>query len=85
MADKSHWYFMRGVLRTLVDSGHQVTVYTPLPDPGTPATDGYTEADTNDEYRKRTREAVVKDVTEILMHLSRPSTIVPMLITKTVP
>lgn len=54
MAVKSQ-KLMRGVLLALVDRGHQVTVYTPFPDSGTPATDGYTEMDTNDEYRKRTR------------------------------
>jgi len=80
IAAKSHWYFMRGVLRALVDRGHQVTVYTPFPDAGTPATDGYTEVDTNDEYRTRGREAVDKEITEILIHFSRPSIIVPFLI-----
>jgi len=41
---------MRGVLRALVDLGHQVTVYTPFPEPRTPVIDGYIEVDINDEY-----------------------------------
>lgn len=77
---KSHWHFIRGVLHALVDLGHQVTVYTPFPELGTPATDGYTGVDINDEYRTRTKEAVDLDVTEILMHYSRPWIIVPFLV-----
>ncbi|XP_050433224.1 UDP-glucosyltransferase 2-like isoform X5 [Adelges cooleyi] len=29
---KSHWNFMRAVLRALTDNGHHVTVFTPFPD-----------------------------------------------------
>lgn len=42
IAGKSHWNFMRNVLRALTDSGHTVTVFTPFPD-GDRA--NYTEVD----------------------------------------
>lgn len=42
IAGKSHWNFMRNVLRALTDSGHAVTVFTPFTD-GNRA--NYTEVD----------------------------------------
>lgn len=32
IAGKSHWNFMRGILRALTDHGHHVTVFTPFPE-----------------------------------------------------
>lgn len=40
---KSHWNFMSGILRALVNSGHHVTVFTPFPDGNR---ENYTEVDT---------------------------------------
>ncbi|XP_050433225.1 UDP-glucosyltransferase 2-like isoform X6 [Adelges cooleyi] len=42
VAGKSHWNFVRAVLRALTDRGHEVTVFTPFPD-GDRA--NYTEVD----------------------------------------
>jgi glucuronosyltransferase len=42
MSGKSHWNFMSGVLRPLVDSGHTVTAFTPFPDGDR---ENYTEVD----------------------------------------
>jgi glucuronosyltransferase len=41
---KSHWNFMSGVLRALVDGGHTVTAFTPFPDG---YRENYTEVDTS--------------------------------------
>ncbi|XP_050432599.1 UDP-glycosyltransferase UGT5-like isoform X3 [Adelges cooleyi] len=46
LAARSHWTFMRAVLQTMVDSGHNVTVYTPFHSTGAdnfPSGVGYTE------------------------------------------
>lgn len=32
IAGKSHWNFMKGILRALTDHGHHVTVFTPFPE-----------------------------------------------------
>ncbi|XP_050538589.1 uncharacterized protein LOC126904008 [Daktulosphaira vitifoliae] len=42
VAGKSHWNFVRSVLRTLTDRGHNVTVFTPYPEGNR---DFYTEID----------------------------------------
>eukprot|EP00102_Acyrthosiphon_pisum_P017439 XP_008188832.2 PREDICTED: UDP-glucuronosyltransferase 2B7-like [Acyrthosiphon pisum] len=47
IAGKSHWYFMRSLLRSLTDAGHMVTVFTPFPD-GDRA--NYTEVDTSRDF-----------------------------------
>ncbi|XP_022162077.1 UDP-glucuronosyltransferase 2B15-like isoform X1 [Myzus persicae] len=44
---KSHWYFMRSVLRSLTDAGHTVTVFTMFPE-GNRA--NYTEVDTSGDF-----------------------------------
>jgi len=44
---KSHWNFMRGVLRSLTDAGHNVTVFTPFPDGDR---ENYTEVDMSKEF-----------------------------------
>lgn len=44
---KSHWNFMTGALRALVDAGHSVTVFTPFPEP---AVGGYTVVDVSDGF-----------------------------------
>ncbi|CAH1722244.1 unnamed protein product [Aphis gossypii] len=48
---KSHWNFMRGVLRSLVDAGHNVTVFTPFPDGDR---ENYTEVDMSKEFPVKT-------------------------------
>lgn len=46
MGGMSHWNFMSGVLRALVDNGHAVTAFTPFPSPGGHRPrDNYTEVD----------------------------------------
>lgn len=46
IAGKSHWNFMKGILRALTDHGHHVTVFTPFPE-GNRA--NYTEIDLSKE------------------------------------
>jgi len=48
---KSHWNFMRGVLRSLTDAGHNVTVFTPFPDGDR---ENYTEVDLSKELPVKT-------------------------------
>ncbi|XP_022181664.1 UDP-glucuronosyltransferase 2B2-like isoform X2 [Myzus persicae] len=43
---KSHWNFMSGILRALVNDGHSVTVFTPFADGNR---ENYTEVDTTSE------------------------------------
>ncbi|KAF0758186.1 UDP-glucuronosyltransferase 2C1-like [Aphis craccivora] len=50
MGGMSHWNFMSGVLRALVDNGHAVTAFTPFPSPvGHRPRDNYTEVDMSPE------------------------------------
>ncbi|KAE9527249.1 hypothetical protein AGLY_012947 [Aphis glycines] len=50
MGGISHWNFMSGVLRALVDNGHAVTAFTPFPSPdGHRPRDNYTEVDMSRE------------------------------------
>ncbi|XP_060834135.1 UDP-glucosyltransferase 2-like [Rhopalosiphum padi] len=51
MAGMSHWNFMSGVLRALVDNGHAVTAFTPFPAPsdGRRSHVNYTEVDMSRE------------------------------------
>ncbi|XP_015368702.1 PREDICTED: UDP-glucuronosyltransferase 2C1-like, partial [Diuraphis noxia] len=50
MAGVSHWNFMSGVLRALVDSGHTITAFTPFPTAdGDRPRDNYTEVDLSRE------------------------------------
>lgn len=44
---KSHWNFMSAVLHSLLDGGHNVTVFTPFPDGNR---ENYTEVDTSKEF-----------------------------------
>ncbi|KAF0752496.1 UDP-glucuronosyltransferase 2B10-like isoform X3 [Aphis craccivora] len=48
---KSHWNFMRGVLRSLTDAGHSVTVFTPFLDGDR---ENYTEVDMSKEFPLKT-------------------------------
>lgn len=83
VAAKSHWNFMRGVLHALADHGHLVKVYTPFPDPGRPATVGYTEVDTSAEFQgddtDPTTTAVNMDASVVLPLFARPSFMVPFI------
>lgn len=47
LGGKSHWNFMSGVLRALVDGGHAVTAFTPYPDGDR---ENYTEVDVSGDY-----------------------------------
>ncbi|XP_028044496.1 uncharacterized protein LOC113557729 [Rhopalosiphum maidis] len=47
VAGKSHWNFMSSVLRSLVEAGHTVTVFTPFLDGDRT---NYTEVDTSDDF-----------------------------------
>ncbi|XP_025207087.1 UDP-glucuronosyltransferase 2B15-like, partial [Melanaphis sacchari] len=47
IAGKSHWNFMSSVLRSLVDAGHTVTVFTPFLDGDR---ENYTEVDTSSDF-----------------------------------
>ncbi|CAI6346235.1 unnamed protein product [Macrosiphum euphorbiae] len=47
IAGKSHWYFMRSLLRSLTEAGHTVTVFTPFPDGDRV---NYTEVDTSRDF-----------------------------------
>lgn len=47
VAGKSHWNFMSAVLRSLTESGHSVTVFTPILDGDR---ENYTEVDTSMNY-----------------------------------
>lgn len=81
VAAKSHWYFMRGVLRALVDAGHHVKVYTPFPasrdrNETAAAAGNYIEVDTRAEYELT---AVDMDATVVSQQLSRTSTLIPFL------
>lgn len=49
-AARSTWNFMSAVLGALSDRGHEVTVFTPLPDGDRP---NYTEVDVSDVYPRR--------------------------------
>uniref|UniRef100_A0A2H8TD97 UDP-glucuronosyltransferase 2C1 n=1 Tax=Melanaphis sacchari TaxID=742174 RepID=A0A2H8TD97_9HEMI len=52
MGGMSHWNFMSGVLRALVDNGHAVTAFTPFPAPdGHRLRDNYTEVDLSQKLR----------------------------------
>ncbi|XP_025423697.1 UDP-glucuronosyltransferase 2C1-like [Sipha flava] len=73
---KSHWYFMRGVLRALADRGHRVTVYTPFPDRAAAAHGNYTEVDTLSEYGDQV--IVGMDLTTVAT-LARPLFMVPFM------
>ncbi|KAL4119334.1 hypothetical protein QTP88_012152 [Uroleucon formosanum] len=83
VAAKSHWNFMRGVLHALAGRGHSVKVYTPFPDPGTPANFGYTEVDTSAEFQgddtDPTTTAVNMDASVVLPLFARPSFMVPFI------
>lgn len=45
---KSHWNFMRGILRALTDHGHHVTAFTPFPDGDR---ENYTEIDLSKDVK----------------------------------
>ncbi|XP_060870458.1 UDP-glucosyltransferase 2-like [Metopolophium dirhodum] len=74
IAGKSHWNFMRAVLRALTDAGHTVTVFTPFPDGDR---DNYTEVDTSAAFRMK----LDVDLAEVLEKFVEPSSILPLLVT----
>ncbi|XP_026811233.1 UDP-glucuronosyltransferase 2C1-like [Rhopalosiphum maidis] len=74
IAGKSHWNFMRAVLRSLTDAGHAVTVFTPFPDG---ERDNYTEVDTSAAFRMK----LDVDLAEVLEKFVRPSSILPLIVT----
>lgn len=71
IAGKSHWNFMRAVLRALTDNGHTVTVFTPFPD-GDRA--NYTEVDLSPVFPIK----LDLDVSEIIEKFIDPRSIVPL-------
>lgn len=75
---KSHWYFMKGVLRALADNGHRVTVYTMFPDKATPATVNYTEVDMSAWYPVH-MSAVSMPAAVVLPLFSQKSFLIPFM------
>ncbi|CAI6347086.1 unnamed protein product [Macrosiphum euphorbiae] len=61
IAGKSHWYFMRSLLRSLTDAGHTVTVFTPFPDGDRV---NYTEVDTSRDYPMKLDMDLLKTIRE---------------------
>lgn len=49
IAGKSHWIFFSSVLRSLMDKGHHVNVFTPISKGNR---ENYTEIDTSDDLPK---------------------------------
>ncbi|CAI6345234.1 unnamed protein product [Macrosiphum euphorbiae] len=65
MAGVSHWNFMSGVLRALVDKGHEVTAFTPFPSAdGHRPRANYTEVDLSRELLAA-RDGQVADVVQM--------------------
>lgn len=62
---KSHWNVMSGVLRALVDGGHDVTVFTPFVDGDR---ENYTEVDISDGFPT----GIDLDVLELLRNFGNP-------------
>lgn len=79
VAAKSHWHFMKSVLRALVDRGHQVTVYTPFADGASPATDNYTEVDTYSVFSEF-MVSVDMDTAMVLPMFGKLSYLLPFLV-----
>lgn len=67
---KSHWNFMSSVLRTLSNSGHHITVFTPFPDGGN--RENYTEVDTSKEFPAM----LEMDLAETLIIWRKPTTLI---------
>ncbi|XP_060869254.1 UDP-glucosyltransferase 2-like [Metopolophium dirhodum] len=61
IAGKSHWYFMRSLLRSLTDAGHTVTVFTPFPDGDRV---NYTEVDTSRDFPMKLDMDVMQTIRE---------------------
>lgn len=74
IAGKSHWNFMRAVLRALTDAGHTVTVFTPFLDGDR---DNYTEVDTSAAFRMK----LDVDLSEVMDKFVEPSSILPLIVT----
>lgn len=79
VAGKSHWNFMRGVLRAMVDGGHRVTVYTQFPGRGAAAVINYTELDTFAEYSVHMVPLDV-NATEAVPLFANPSLLFPFMV-----
>ncbi|XP_022164268.1 UDP-glucuronosyltransferase 2B17-like [Myzus persicae] len=56
---KSHWNFMSGILRALVDKGHNVTVFTPFPEGNR---ENYTEVSTSTKAMTVLLDAGIEDL-----------------------
>ncbi|XP_050538590.1 UDP-glucosyltransferase 2-like [Daktulosphaira vitifoliae] len=76
IAGKSHWNFMRSILRTLSERGHQVTVFTPFPDGNRP---NYTEIDLSFEVPIK----VGMNVQDMLQIFSTSTGFLPVLLNMT--
>lgn len=74
VAGKSHWNFMRAVLRALTDGGHRVTVFTPFADGDR---ENYTEVDMSAEFPIK----LDMDLTEIMEKFVSPTSLLPMSVT----
>lgn len=74
IAGKSHWNFMRAVLRALTDGGHHVTVFTPFVDGDR---ENYTEVDMSADFPIK----LDMDLAEILEKFVRPTSLLPLSVT----
>lgn len=74
IAGKSHWNFMRAVLRALTDNGHEVVVFTPFADGNR---ENYTEVDMSAEFPIK----LDMDLSEIREKFSNPTSLLPMIVT----
>ncbi|XP_022164264.1 UDP-glucuronosyltransferase 2B37-like isoform X2 [Myzus persicae] len=66
---KSHWNFMSGVLRALVDKGHNVTVFTPFPEGNR---ENYTEVSTSTEAM----QFLAQDLNDMMVKFGDPLKII---------
>lgn len=71
IAGKSHWNFMRAVLRALTDNGHTVTAFTPFPDGDR---ENYTEVDLSGVFPMK----LDMDVKDILEQFADVTSILPL-------
>lgn len=69
---KSHWNFMSAILQTLVDNGHNVTVFTPFPEGDRV---NYTEFDLSNDLPMK----VAMNAVEIFQTFSKTSIMLPLM------
>lgn len=72
IAGKSHWNFMRAVLRVLTDNGHEVTAFTPFPDGDR---HNYTEVDMSGVFPIK----LGMDVSQIFDQFVDPMSLLPLI------